>query len=515
MIVAALLAGLLLGQSAPPRGSRAPATTSAATAVLSGQVVDDRGTPVPGAFVVAAGGPPLPGARTAMTSDSGRYVIPDLAPGLYTISAVRSGYRPVNYGQSRPNGAGRPFEVKPGQQLTLPITMPRGAVIAGMVVDDAGEPANGRLIIVPESTPAAKSKRTPPPAMIGARGAFRAYGLAAGTYRVYVEAPGFDMSTGERPAGMLVTVGPGEERTGVVVRAEPPRPRTFVTVAVTSSTGEVPKSLQLILRRAGDLRQLYAPDRPNGDGTHTLTDIAAGRYQIVARGNSGWGGTEVVVDGEHPVNAGIVLSPGVKVRGTVRVAQGAPRPPETSLMLSPADSASLMDDGNTALGNVTADGSFTLSRVPPGRYVLRPTYPPSVGWRIESAMWRDVDVADVPITIAYEDVDGIAVTLTPRSPMLTGRVTDAAGTPMNGLDVVLFPIDPALRLRNSRRVATARTSVAGDYEIRGLPPGDYGVALVDDVDVQSLRDPAVLAQLTAVSTVTLTTADSRHDVVVR
>ena len=184
-------------------------------------------------------------------------------------------------------------------------------------------------------------------------------------------------------------------------------------------------------------------------------------------------------------------------------------------MLSPADSASLMDDGNTALGNVTADGSFTLSRVPPGRYVLRPTYPPSVGWRIESAMWRDVDIADVPITIAYEDVDGIAVTLTPRSPMLTGRVTDAAGTPLNGLDVVLFPIDPALRLRNSRRVATARTSVAGDYEIRGLPPGDYGVALVDDVDVQSLRDPAVLAQLTAVSTVTLTTADSRHDVVVR
>jgi hypothetical protein len=130
-------------------------------------------------------------------------------------------------------------------------------------------------------------------------------------------------------------------------------------------------------------------------------------------------------------------------------------------------------------------------------------------------MWRDVDIADVPITIAYEDVDGIVVTLTPRSPMLTGRVTDAAGTPLNGLDVVLFPIDPALRLRNSRRVATARTSVAGDYEIRGLPPGDYGVALVDDVDVQSLRDPAVLAQLTAVSTVTLTTADSRHDVVVR
>src|SRR4029078_11697328 len=121
MIVAALLAGLLLGQSAAPPRPRAPSTPSAATAVLSGQVVDDRGTPVPGAFVVAAGGPPLPGARTAMTSGSGRYVIPAIAPRLYKVSAVRGGYRPVNYGQSRPNGAGRPFEVKPGQQLTLPI----------------------------------------------------------------------------------------------------------------------------------------------------------------------------------------------------------------------------------------------------------------------------------------------------------------------------------------------------------------------------------------------------------
>src|SRR4029079_17864001 len=115
MMVTAVLAALLLGQSGPPRDSRITAPAAGATAVLSGQVVDDRGAPVPGAVVVAAGGPPLPGARTAMTSDSGRYVIPDLAPGLYTISAVRNGYRPVNYGQRRPNGAGRPFEVKPGQ----------------------------------------------------------------------------------------------------------------------------------------------------------------------------------------------------------------------------------------------------------------------------------------------------------------------------------------------------------------------------------------------------------------
>ena len=96
MIVTAILLGILLGQSAPPRDLRATATPGGSAALLSGQVVDDRGSPIPGVFVVAAGGPALPGARTAMTSDSGRYVIGDLAPGLYTVSAVAGGYPPVN-----------------------------------------------------------------------------------------------------------------------------------------------------------------------------------------------------------------------------------------------------------------------------------------------------------------------------------------------------------------------------------------------------------------------------------
>jgi len=394
--------------------------------------------------------------------------------------------------------------------------MPRGAVIAGTVFDDAGEPAVGRMVtILPESTPAARMMRTPPPAMIGATGAFRAYGLAAGTYRLYVLGQTFGIVDFERPAGILVTVGAAEERSGIVIRVDPPRPRTHVTVSVTSSSGETPRNVELIVRRAGDLRRIYVPHRPSGDGGHALTDIGAGRYQVVARSESGWGVTEVVVDGEHPVNASIVVSPGVQVRGAVRFAAGSPRPRDTSLVLSPADTTSPLADTSTTPVEVGPDGAFRLSRVPPGRYVLRTTLPVSSQWRIESAMWRDTDVSDVPITIAYEDIDGIAVTLTPKPSRLTGNVTDAAGAPLNGLDVVLFPLDPALRVRNSRRVATARTSVAGEYEIRGLPPGAYGVALVDDVDVQALNDPAVLAQLTAVSTVTLTASETRHDIVVR
>jgi hypothetical protein len=397
--------------------------------------------------------------------------------------------------------------------VTLSFTMPRGAVIAGTVVDDAGEPSGGRVTIAPETATASKTKRGVGVVSVGARGAFRAYGLPAGTYRVSALSGGTQDS--EAAGGMVVTVGPGEERNGLAVRAEPPRPRTYVTVAVTTSGGEQPKQFELFLRRAGDLRPVYSSNRPNPDGTRTLTDVSAGRYLIVARAGTEWGATDAVIDGEHPATAAITLLRGVRIRGTVVIEAGAPRPRYLSMQLVPADSDSLLDGGNTVIANVGADGTFTMNGVPPGRYLLRTTLGGQEPLHLASAAWRGTDIADVPLSVAYEDIGEVAVTLTTRSSTLRGRVTDAAGNPVNGIDVVAFPLDEKLRVRHSRRVGTARTEISGEYDIRGLPPGTYGVALVEDVDVPSLNDPAVLAQLTAVSTVTLTASETRHDIVVR
>jgi len=509
IILTAMLLAIVLGQATPPRDARV-ATATPVTASLSGRVTDDLGAPIAGVTVIAAGGPP-PGARTATTSESGRYTIAGLAAGRYAVSAVRSGYPPVNYGQARANGPGKTFEIGLGQQTVLAITMPRGAVISGTLVDDRGEPVAGGVSITPEWTAASGRKRgLVLSAATNTRGGFRAYGLAAGAYRV-----GKGLGEDGAPTGMLVTVAPGEERSGIVVRVEPPRPRTYITVAVTTSAGEQPKQFQLILRRAGELRPVYSSNRPNPDGTRTLTDITAGRYLIVARAGTAWGGTEVAVDGEHPATASITLLPGARVRGIVTLEPGARRPEDLSMQLIPADTSSLLDGGNTVIGTVGVDGSFTLTGVPPGRYLLRTTLGADEPLRLLSAAWRGVDIADVPLSVAYEDVGAVAVTLTSRSATLKGTVTDTAGNPLNGIDVVAFPLEENLRVRNSRRVATSRTGMSGEYEMRGLPPGDYALALVDEVDPEALRDPSIFAQLTPVSTVTVNAGETRHDVVVR
>ena len=60
-IAAAVAGALLLAQAAPPGAS------------IHGRVVDDRGSPVPGAVVVAVGGPPVPGALSFITTEAGTY----------------------------------------------------------------------------------------------------------------------------------------------------------------------------------------------------------------------------------------------------------------------------------------------------------------------------------------------------------------------------------------------------------------------------------------------------------
>jgi len=203
------------------------------------------------------------------------------------------------------------------------------------------------------------------------------------------------------------------------------------------------------------------------------------------------------------------------VRGRVTFDSAAAHPRFLSMMLSPADAASVIDGSNTVLGRVAADGTFALEGVPPGHYTISTALDPREGWKLASAVWRGSDVADIPLTVAYENLEGIAATLTTRQTTLSGTLTGAAGEPIGGIDVVLFPLDERMRIHNTRRVASSRTTVAGEYEIRGLPPGAYGVAVVDDVDPEALRDPAVLAQLRPVSTVTLDASDTRHDIALK
>jgi hypothetical protein len=495
--------GFWLAQAVPVR-DRAPAP-AAVTATLTGRVVDDRGSPVPAAHVVAAGGPAVPGARSAITTEEGRYAIRDLDPGLYTISMSGNGYPSVSYGQTRIGGPGKVIDIKPRQDLVLPLVLPRGGVIAGTVLDELGNPVKGGVQVRRESAPGTRQPFAPH-MTVDSRGRFRAFGLAAGTYVVSSSRVAGDS---DPSAAITLTIAAGEERDGVVVRMQPPAPRTYVTVSATASDGRPVPSFQLTLRKPGEVRPIYSSNRPNPDGSRTLTDITAGQYRVVARNGPYIGAAEVRVDGEHPASVTITMTRGISVRGTVKTDEGVPGPSRFSVLLAPADADGMLDDNNGAMGQVAADGTFTVPGVPAGRYFLRTFLNDRDSWALSSAIAGTIDIADEPLTVGRDDVSGITVTLTKQKTRLSGIVNDATGAPANGVDVVAFPADERYRVRDSRRVVVSRTTIAGEYDIRGLPPGRYALAIADDVDQQAVRDPNVVNRLKPVSAVTLAAGDAR------
>src|SRR5512134_3555241 len=84
----AFLAVFSLVTIAPSIPVRAQGPT---TGAIDGVVTDTAGVPLPGVRLEARS-PSLQGWRPAVTDGSGRYRMPSLPPGLYTVSATLDGF---------------------------------------------------------------------------------------------------------------------------------------------------------------------------------------------------------------------------------------------------------------------------------------------------------------------------------------------------------------------------------------------------------------------------------------
>ncbi len=73
--------------------SVAPASAQTTSGTITGRVVDNQNLAVPG-VTVSVEGPNLQGAITAVTSENGDYILPQLPPGTYTVTFTLSGFGP-------------------------------------------------------------------------------------------------------------------------------------------------------------------------------------------------------------------------------------------------------------------------------------------------------------------------------------------------------------------------------------------------------------------------------------
>ena len=240
------------------------------------------------------------------------------------------------------------------------------------------------------------------------------------------------------------------------------------------------------------------------NGRFTLSGIAPGTYSIEARTFSPEdkllfvGATEVYVAGDDR-SVSISLQPPQTFSGRVVFDASTLKPPDVTklrVMLSPV-AATL--GASSASGSPTANGEFTLSGVTAGRYRLSGVLPlPSIetGWYLKSATINGQDTVEVPVQIRPgEAITGAVITMTDRPTELSGTMTDANNAPAPEYFVIVFSADESHWVPHSSRIMQTRPSNDGSFVFRNLPPGDYRIAAVTDVQQGEWYDPAFLRML--------------------
>jgi protocatechuate 3,4-dioxygenase beta subunit len=524
VLVAVAAAHLAAAQSRP--AAPTPQAPSVATARISGAVKnagDD--APLARARVMAVS-PGLSEPRVTLTGADGKYTIPDLPAGAYTITATRTGFAPYSYGQGR-TVTGTPVSVTGGQQLTgIDLPLVAGGVIAGRILDEDGAPFAGATVdaLVNRTQGGNEALFSIATVQTDDRGEFRLFGLAPGAYYVSAADPAFaSVSTPKGVQHYSPTYYPGtaqaDQARPVTVGAGEPHRVEFRLHLVASAriAGHLaPYDAQPLLSGAIILTALEGQGVPMvplenpelyPDGRFVFNGVAPGRYLIRARGQTDAQATSlfavysVEVFGEDVDGIQMTLRPGATLDGLVLVepAQGTKPPKLTSLRVR----APLVDGngfGDSLSGTVQANGGYTLRGVIKGDHQLV-VDGLEAPWIVKSVRYRGSDITDLQLTVdEREQLRDVRIVITDRSAEVSGVVQNPRKLPVANTGVLVCSEVPVFWMRTSRRLRVTYTDQNGRWRISGLPPGEYFAVASPMIDESDLGRPELLEALHTIGT---------------
>ena len=311
-----------------------------------------------------------------------------------------------------------------------------------------------------------------------------------------------------------ITLTVSEERVGVDVTIQLV-PTATISGTISSSSGALPQTLSIQLVPAGPQTELLAGAglrgvnaRPNPDGRYAFTSVAPGTYKVKASVGYGrgaapnaptqWAAADVTVSGQD-LDVPLMLQPGVAINGRV-VFEGS-QPTAADLQALSFGLVPLGSGGQIQTrggGRVDAEGRFTFAGVIPDTYHFVTTWnapAASNKWTMKASTANGREAFEAPLRVNANETVDWTVTYSDKPTSLTGVFQDRGGRAATEYYILVFSSDRKHWTPGSRRIRMTRPATDGAFSVKGLPPGEYLLAALADLETGEWNDPALLDQL--------------------
>ena len=529
----AVILALLAAQIAPPRANGA----------IEGTVIDSISMlPLPNTPISVTAGTLQMGT---ISDQSGRFLLPSVAPGYYLIGAAMDGYVTPETSTS--------IYVTGGEIRQVTLSMVPSSAIRGTILDDSGAPLPGAAVQIMRVT---YPSGVPTVSSVGSRSAdesgnYRMPGLRPGEYYVVgIPKAGSSMIRTWSPSGQnlsqasMIRLHPGEEMSGVNV--------TFlrgsgyrVTGQVISTIPDASAATVTLLPRGGALQDRGSTSATTismgnpANGRFELSNILPGLYDVFAslpdsRGyGASFGRTTIAVNGGDLENVTVTVQRGVDVAGRVFI-DGGSSPSFNSMRISlqPMDNASALSvyqQLSRFQPTINPDGSFTIPSVPEATYrVLVSFAPPAPSPVLSAAPNRQIDpfapdptpppalttvalagaplgsnayvfdilqsgrtVYNTGVFVGPQAFDELDVHVRTDGGGVNGIIQDGRLLPVAGATVVLAPL---VQYRDNPALFRITVSDdAGRFSMYGIRPGEYKMLAWDSIAAGAYLNPQLLA----------------------
>jgi hypothetical protein len=500
----------------------------AETCTLSGTVVDSvTGLPISKVEVVAEHPTGRDTGASTETDAKGHFVMVDVDPGLYRLSAKRNGYLDSYYGARKSSANGATLTLVAGQKLEdVQIRLTPFGVVSGTIRDPDGEPMAGIGVQIVESR-LVGGRRTVREFLDGTEtndlGEYRIAGVPQGKYYLVAR-----VKSSENWKGPVVDHSPkaNDLRNVAVTTYYPGTLDPAAAGLFEVATGARLNNMDITLVHSPVFKVGIHLDAPDTLKTTASLDTSVEGLDGLGDLHRGSSGLDLEMDRVPPGNYRLHinrLEPSTMFReGTLEQSQCSTVVPITvdrgdvlGLHVAPGGCAeitghvSVLDekqlkredvalpmidfDTGTFSGStvVKRDGSFHALLSPGHHMVDLSGATRSNGLYVRSILAGNQDVLRHGFTSTGSEQIDLAVILASDGGTVSGVVLDADEKPVLGAAVVLIPNDPELRARRDFTPDSV-TDHLGHFEMQGIAPGEYKLFAWDDLEQESWLDPEVL-----------------------